>query len=53
MMDISTIGAVGLGGVHLLLGYIIWTMNRHRDDFIHHAHDSDGKPFVKKRASDL
>lgn len=41
------------GGMLFGIGYLIWTMRNHRSDFIHHAHDTDGKPFVQKRASDL
>jgi hypothetical protein len=41
------------GGVMLMLGYLVWTMRQHRDDFKNHAHDSSGKPYVKKRASEL
>ena len=51
---LDLLGAVqAKGGMLLALGYLIWTMRQHRADFIHHSHDADGKPFVKKRASDL
>lgn len=51
---LNLLGAVQAnGGMLLMLAYLVWIMRQHRSDFIHHDHDEEGKPFVKKRASDL